>query len=248
MNTTHHVFLSPHLDDVALSCGGMLHQLVQSGQTVQVITVFAGDPPSAPLTPFAHRLHERWQTDPVGRRAEDIEALRCLGAEGTHWPYPDAVYRRDPLTGMALYATEESIFGAMVAADAGTVASIAQPLSRIDPTAQVIAPLSAGHHVDHQLLRAAGEALGRELSYYEDYPYVETPERIEAVLRVGRWAAKAIPLSEEAIRAKVAAILAYRSQLSTFFADATEVEPRIRAYAQRVGGEVGPAERLWRVC
>ena len=46
-----------------------------------MITIFAGDPPTGPLSPFAQSLHDRWQADPVARRGEDIEALTLLGAE-----------------------------------------------------------------------------------------------------------------------------------------------------------------------
>ena len=95
------VFLSPHLDDVVLSCGGLIYQLAQAGWVAQMITIFAGDPPPGRLTPFAHSLHDRWAAEPAARRDEDVYALRMLGAEAIHWPYPDAVYRRDPVTGTA---------------------------------------------------------------------------------------------------------------------------------------------------
>jgi len=121
-----------------------------------------------------------------------------------------------------------------------------QRLAEIDLSARLVAPLAAGHHVDHQAVRAAAESLGRALFYYEDYPYAETPEKLEAVLRDGAWLAERVRLNDQAIRMKAKAINAYRSQISTFFEDAAEVEQRVRAYASRAGGEAGPAERLWR--
>ena len=90
---------------------------------------------------------------PAARRDEDIRALRMLGAEAIHWPYPDAVYRRDPVTGTAWYDSEESIFGEMSSADNTTVESIGDRLKAVDPCARLIVPLTAGHHVDH--LRSA---------------------------------------------------------------------------------------------
>ena len=246
MDTFHHVFLSPHLDDAALSCGGMIYQLAQAGQAVQVITIFAGDPPPGSLTPFAQSLHERWQAAPADRRAEDGEALSLLGAQATHWPYADAVYRCHPATGAAFYDSEESIFGKLAQADAPAIDSLRVRLKRIDPSARLIVPLTAGHHVDHQIVRAAAESVGRSLIYYEDYPYAETHEKLEAVFHSGSWAPELVPLTDEAIRVKAASILAYRSQMSTFFKRAHEVEQRVRAYADLVGGNAGPAERLWR--
>ncbi len=47
-----HLFIAPHFDDVALSCGGEVARLVAAGETVSIVTVFAGVPPAAmPLTP-----------------------------------------------------------------------------------------------------------------------------------------------------------------------------------------------------
>jgi LmbE family N-acetylglucosaminyl deacetylase len=46
-----YIFLSPHLDDVVLSCSGALCSLRAQGCTVLVITLFAGDPWSEPILP-----------------------------------------------------------------------------------------------------------------------------------------------------------------------------------------------------
>ncbi len=47
-----HVFVAPHPDDVALSCGGLIASLRELGQTVTIITVFSGDGASGGLTPY----------------------------------------------------------------------------------------------------------------------------------------------------------------------------------------------------
>ena len=47
-----HVFVAPHPDDVALSCGGLIASLRELGQTVTILTVFSGDGSSDPLTPY----------------------------------------------------------------------------------------------------------------------------------------------------------------------------------------------------
>ena len=38
-----HVFVAPHPDDVALSCGGLIASLRELGQNVTIITVYSGD-------------------------------------------------------------------------------------------------------------------------------------------------------------------------------------------------------------
>ena len=47
-----HVFVAPHPDDVALSCGGLIASLRELGQTVTILTVFSGDGSADGLTPY----------------------------------------------------------------------------------------------------------------------------------------------------------------------------------------------------
>jgi LmbE family N-acetylglucosaminyl deacetylase len=47
-----HVFVAPHPDDVALSCGGLIASLRELGQTVTIITVFSGDASTGGLSPY----------------------------------------------------------------------------------------------------------------------------------------------------------------------------------------------------
>ena len=47
-----HVFVAPHPDDVALSCGGLIASLRELGQTVTILTVFSGDGSADPMTPY----------------------------------------------------------------------------------------------------------------------------------------------------------------------------------------------------
>jgi LmbE family N-acetylglucosaminyl deacetylase len=47
-----HVFVAPHPDDVALSCGGLIASLRELGQNVTIITVFSGDGGTDGLTPY----------------------------------------------------------------------------------------------------------------------------------------------------------------------------------------------------
>jgi LmbE family N-acetylglucosaminyl deacetylase len=47
-----HVFVSPHPDDAALSCGGLIASLRELGQNVTILTVFSGSGSGAPLTGY----------------------------------------------------------------------------------------------------------------------------------------------------------------------------------------------------
>ena len=60
----HWIFLSPHYDDAALSCGGIIWEAVRRGAQVSIWTVCAATPPTGQLSPFAEELHARWETGP----------------------------------------------------------------------------------------------------------------------------------------------------------------------------------------
>jgi LmbE family N-acetylglucosaminyl deacetylase len=251
------IYLSPHLDDVALSCGGRIYVERQAGLSVLVVTLMAGFPPSEALeTPFVAGLHARWglgaEPNPVAvRRAEDREALAVLNATGLHWEWPDCIYRRHPVTGQSLYATEEALFGAVHPAEEGLVKQIAQRLADLPLAAggRVYVPLTLGGHVDHRLVRRAADAWGApkaELVYYEDYPYAEKAEALAVILGDGSWwRAETVSLDRAALAIKTSAVASYRSQISTFFVDSGEMAVRLRTYANTISGGKGWVERYW---
>jgi len=72
-----HVFVAPHADDVALSCGGLIASLRELGQNVAIITVYSGDGGGDRLTSY--------QREALG-----------FGSK-THWPVTEAFNRSDIL-------------------------------------------------------------------------------------------------------------------------------------------------------
>ncbi len=240
------LYLSPHLDDAALSCGGQIHRATARGASVLVVTVMAGDPPAPALSAYAQSLHSRWELAgeaTAARRAEDREACAILGAQALHLDIPDCIYRGDPSGGAPFYTSDPDIFGPIHPGDRPLLDKLIRRLVDLPPAEEVVAPLAVGHHVDHQLVREAAEAVwGSGLWYYEDYPYAQEPGAVTATLGDPQaWEARVIPLDEADLQAKIRAILAYRSQLSTFFTDRADLERQVRGYAAQVGGE-----RLWR--
>ncbi|MFO7538027.1 MAG: PIG-L family deacetylase [Chloroflexota bacterium] len=241
------IYLSPHLDDAALSCGGQIYERTQRGERVLIVTIAAGDAPAAPLSELAQLHHDRWQlgTGTVQqRREEDIAACRILGADYRHWSLPDCIYRRHPQTNDPLYTTLEAIFGPVHEAERPLVTALAQQMAALPPAAVIFPPLAVGRHVDHQLTRQAAEiCYGRStLPYYEDYPYVAIEGTLDQVIPPddSAWQPRVIPLSDTALNAKYRAITAFASQLSTFFRDQADLEAQVGSYAAQVGGE-----RVW---
>jgi LmbE family N-acetylglucosaminyl deacetylase len=248
------LYLSPHLDDAVLSCGGMIRRRVAGGGRAVVITVFAGSPRVMPSSPLIEALHARWGlgTDPpAARRREDLAALGRLGAEPIHLAHTDCVYRLDP-AGDPIYAEDAAIFGDVSVADPVGAAQLAVEIRRLWEAlgrGVIVAPLSAGHHVDHQLVRRAADALlgvGAEVTFYEDYPYAADSRAVDCALGdPGGWRSETVPLSRADLYAWVGAIACYRSQISTFWTDTAGMRRHVRAYADVIGGG-SPGWRRWR--
>jgi LmbE family N-acetylglucosaminyl deacetylase len=241
------IFLAPHLDDAALSCGGRIASLSRDGKRVLIVTVMAGDPPTDVENDYIRSLHARWDLErdaTAQRRAEDIAACAILGADFLHWSIPDCIYRLNPADGKPMYVSDDDIFGNVHPADQPLVEKIAGLLRALPAHGQCYAPLTVGHHVDHLLVaEAARRAFGDDLIFYEDYPYAQQPGKLAAVVGEPplRWKASALALSDADLAAKIEAILAFRSQLSTFFTDRADLERQVKGYAASVGGE-----RVWR--
>ena len=271
------VFLAPHLDDVALSCGGLATQATGGGASGLCVTIFTAPPaPGAPVSDYARSLNERWGSpDPniiAGvRQAEERAAMRLLGLDLALLPYSDAIYRA------GRYLSHAGIFGPVHPDEAFFAAELAPALEAVlrahdvAPDALIYAPLGLGGHVDHQITFAAARRLaaaGRRIRHYEDFPYAAKPDahaqRFAALAGAG--AAGALPAAvaeycdvAAGLDAKIAAVAAYPSQISSLFPSMEAMPAAVRDYAARVAAEWraglaapapsgGPqfAERYWR--
>ncbi len=145
------VYLSPHLDDAALSCPGSILAERASGRRALLVTLFSetGDP---------HRLRE------------EEHAASELGVDFHLAGLSDAPVRS------AIYRSFNGIVFGCDPGDALTLDRLGATLSRLVALAQpeiVYAPLGVGGHIDHRLTcQAARQAIphGR-LVFYEDRPY-----------------------------------------------------------------------------
>jgi LmbE family N-acetylglucosaminyl deacetylase len=234
-----HVYLSPHLDDAVFSCGGLIAKQVAAGETVTVLTICAGDPPDGQLSDLARALHLSWNVDesPVrARRDEDLAACSRLGATPTHLDIPDAVYRSLP-SSEPVYPSFDEVFGRLHPAESDLLEELKRSLANHVSTADAVyVPLGIGRHVDHQLARLAAESLARPLLYYRDMPYAFREGLPPDDLPEPEGTGLVIPLSEGELDAWSAAVLDYRSQISSFWAADEEVLVELSAYHDSHGG------------
>lgn len=242
------VYLSPHLDDVVLSCGARIAHEVAGGETPLVVSVFTADEPEDPPSRLASDLR-RWWSLPAGevmsrRRAEDAEALRRLGADRLLLDLPEAPYRLSA-AGAPYYATLGALYDAPVEEDeSAVVAALGERIRTLPAHRRLIAPLGVGGHVDHRVVRRAAENVaGSLLLFYEEFPYVEW-KRLALRRALGRpsaWLQESLPVTPELFERKVGAILAYDSQVPAMFRREARLRKQLRRQLRRAGGE-----RLWR--
>jgi LmbE family N-acetylglucosaminyl deacetylase len=192
-----HVFLSPHPDDVALSCGGLVAILRDSGEEATIVTIYGGAGSAVRLTRYQQRAlgfdreadlrGDPEPTDPDEanapapesapipervmevRRQEDKVFARLVGAKLIGLELPDAVFRG--------YIGPQ-LFGSPRSDDPAPIGELRAALSGIQVDRLYI-PLSIGGHVDHRQARRAAIALLTEIgspfadraAFYEDFPY-----------------------------------------------------------------------------
>ena len=240
MSSHLYIFLSPHFDDVALSCGGLVHHLTQQGHTVEIWTIMGGFPPNQAFSEFAEQMHQEWGMSGEEvvriRREEDRAACAVMGAHPRHLDWPDAIYRKDPSTGRPLVNNDEELFGK--SPEPELVQQIKDMILKASPIdAKLVLPISLGNHIDHRALTAAGELSGKVALYYADYPYVlrdtDNPEHN----RQG-WTKRPHALDKSNLEAWQGAVLCYASQLSMFWRDKDESRLAIRNYFAGGGGKL----------
>jgi len=241
MKKQHWIFLSPHLDDVALSCGGLVWDLVNQGFTVEIWTVMAGIPHGEPYSDFAEMIHLDWgilaKEAVKTRREEDKQACEVLGVKLRHYDWLDGIYREDPISGTPLITDNVELFSK--APEDWLVEAIRKELEeRIPVNAKLIIPISLGAHIDHRTVVQAANRLQKKLTYYADYPYVLTCKDPPGS-HPTRWKNISHHLNGAALNHWQKAILCYASQISSFWHDEDEARMALSNYCAGGGG------RLW---
>src|SRR5690606_10157600 len=119
----------------------------------------------------------------------------------------------------------------------------------------IYAPLGAGNHIDHQIIRDWGIKLAHTLPqlrcyFYEEYPYIRDQAAVGKALAIlsGQLTLQpeVIPCDEMAVVAKIEASACYTSQFSSFWPDLATLDLELREIMQAVGGGTY-AERYYHV-
>lgn len=249
------VFLSPHYDDVVLSCGGTVAALVAAECKPLMVTIFGGETPEESVGDFARWKHGRWGYESADavltvRRDEDAAAAAILGCRTRWLGYFDAIYRGER------YAADGELFGHLKEVEAGLVPLIADEILSLpewETGTTVYVPLAIGGHVDHQITFAAGQLLaarGITVFAFEDCLYaIHSPQGVAPRLSAlaGQIGPATLVAIEETLNRRIAAIAAYTTQVPVIFRFTTDMPGAVATHARKTGGALGAAERYWPV-
>lgn len=259
------VVLSPHLDDAALSCGGLLGLL--EGQISRlVITLSCANPPPKlkPNGTSARSRNRRGFASPAERRREDRAAMQSIRCDFVHLGFSDCIYRRSPTSGELIYKKPREILtsGRLCLEDGAHVEELYLVLRRLClgmGRLLLLSPLGIGHHIDHVICANVAARLASERArvlFYEDFPYVlygdssypaqvprmqgspDSPE--SALARIHYTPSKRLSVKIP-VEDKARLLLHYKSQIEVLFG--SEREMRRMLEHRRFEGK--PAEFFW---
>jgi LmbE family N-acetylglucosaminyl deacetylase len=251
------LYLSPHLDDAILSCGGLIYGQRQAGARVGVLTLCAGSPGPGALSPLARQYESSWGESGDGmaaRRAENAALLSSWGVQSWECETQDAIYRTDK--GVPYYETQADLFREpRPQDDACVLSSWEERVRRLAAEeAQDIllyAPLGVGGHVDHELARRVGQRVGGggwRVWFYEDYPYIELEaggvQTAQARFGLRAWTSRIVSID---VRAKIEGVCAYHSQIGRVFGSEKALARRVKGFTAETACAINEWERVRRM-
>jgi GlcNAc-PI de-N-acetylase len=167
------IYVSPHMDDAAYSCGGRILQERRAGRRVLVITLF-GTGKGAPSTTVGGSGGSAL-SDYAQRSAEEEAVMAALDADFVWVDYPELLFRPKRLGELLRFLLPylplppSPVGDDLFALLAGLIAQ------RLAPGGSVYFPLGVGFHPDHRLVTDVGRALHGlgvfPVLFYEDVPY-----------------------------------------------------------------------------
>ena len=227
------LFISPHLDDVAFSCGGTLARLSDEGWRTVLVTTFTKSVPDPTGFALACQLDKGLAPDVdymALRREEDEKfAARAGVDEVHHLDYPEAPHRG--------YESAPALFSGVREGDeiwkdlSGELASLSR---RYRPEVTLV-PQALGNHADHlQVIRAVLDQdwATDSILWYRDTPYaIRNPEARPSPLLPPDLAEFPVDTSRY-LDTKLTATAAYATQLGFQFGDENGMRTSLADFAE----------------
>lgn len=248
------IFISPHLDDVVLSCGGLLNRIAAA----QIITLFAGVPDMPSYSRIANNFHKTCGLDGnaiQARREEDVNAAKVLSFKPIHLSVLECLYRKDQDNNF-LYNRRTKIFSNKIVDSEESILYIEKQLKNNLPIRniiQIFIPLGIGGHVDHLIVRKIVEKMALEYNfndkivYYEDMPYALFIKKDVTITFKKKFSDNLIELTLQDFNKKIEAIHCYTSQIDMLWEHSGCVVPSYLNYSNKLCNKKGSYyERYWK--
>lgn len=242
-------FISPHLDDAILSCGGLIKYLLNKTQ-VSVATVFTEASP-APYTLSAKAFLSQCDFNEAGslfkkRRKEDMILMKRLNIKNIHFHFQDALWRKKIKSGwfkkyLAEFLPEfghiyptyrfHAISGRVSGMDRDLLENIKKQLAIIFQNKErfaVFCPLALGNHVDHIIVRDIVSGLFKNAIFWSDFPYnmakKEKNNRFVEKNKLESFSRNVLP------KEKAELIFCYGTQIKAMFPQGVPIIPEVYYY------------------
>lgn len=241
------LFLSPHLDDVVLSCASFITSLIKKKHNVLVLSIFTKSTAEKNTKFTKNYLKKSGFTNEINffrfRHKEDKKALNFLKCQFKHLNFTDAAWRQKinlslletfllkiyPFTSF-IYPRDKDIFSGKIKDNIKYLKNIEIRIKKIIKqfnNYSLFIPLGIGKHVDHLIIKKIGEQLNNNVIYYEDFPYnydfSQKYYKKNLINQITKKEHLKIILKEENInwKTKVKAIKFYKSQFRVLFDNQT---------------------------
>lgn len=232
------LFVSPHLDDAAFSCGGTMALLARQGWRVVLATAFTRSVPNPTGFALDCQLDKGLPASAdymALRREEDRNAARILGAEALHLDLLEAPHRG--------YESAKELFAGVRGGDEvwREVAERLAPVLHEHAPGALFAPQALGNHADHlQVVRALGElGVDGEVLWWRDAPYAaREPGARPAPLLPGGLVETAVDVAGT-MSPKLDACAAYATQIGFQFGGEEAIRRALSGFAADEAGRLG---------
>ncbi len=237
------LFISPHLDDVAFSCGGALVTLARRGWCTVLATPFTASVPDP--RGFALQCQTDKGIPPHVdymrlRREEDRRFAVTAGVSELVWgDLPEAPHRG--------YESAPELFSGTKASD--DIASrlevfFAEMMKRHRPDL-IFLPQGIGGHVDHLEVIAAARRVPslypRSVWWYQDTPYVIRHPDSQGIVTTQELAEFELDITA-ALDCKLDGAAEYTSQLGFQFGSPDQMRSQLTNYARSKSSSAGAVE------
>jgi len=158
------LYISPHLDDVVLSCGSLLQEQTYKGYDLYVVTLFTRSNESAK----AYYQH---------RKEDDVRAMKRFKARAIHLDFLDAPFRNYQYRNVSTILFHHHL----PLHERKTLRELSKTLQNLLQNIfphEVYIPLGIGGHIDHHMAFEWSQSLWNQslkFYYYQDLPYAFIP-------------------------------------------------------------------------